>query len=250
MLLKKLVSACLLPFPLAVALVLAGLAWLQLSQRQRLGRMTVAAGAAILLLGGYDVLSFALLHPLERQYAPLTPAAIAQLLPAPTAVVVLGGGYNPDEALPANDRLSATTLARLVEGVRLWRLRPQSRLVLSGGQGQAGALAETAAILGVPRGQLVLEDVALDTAEEAERLRPLVGTDPFLLVTSAAHMRRSMALCRKQGLSPVAAPTAFVAGGGEWSALDLIPGASGLSLADQAVHEWLGLLWARLRGQI
>jgi uncharacterized SAM-binding protein YcdF (DUF218 family) len=250
MLFKKLVSACLLPFPLALALVLVGLASLRFTKRRRLGRVSVATGLIVLLLGGYGLLAAPLLGQLERPYTPLTPDAIAQLSPAPTAVVVLGAGYRADDTLPPNDRLSMTALARLIEGVRLWRLRPQMRLVLSGGDGQAEALAETAVVLGVARSQVILENVALDTAEEAQRLRPLLGADRFLLVTSAAHMRRSMALCRKRGLSPVAAPTAFMTGGDGWSAFDLIPKASGLVLADQALHEWLGLLWARLRGEI
>ena len=81
-------------------------------------------------------------------------------------------------------------------------------------------------------------------------LRPLIGGASFLLVTSAAHMRRSMALCRKQGLAPIAAPTDFIVHRTHWSLVDLVPEADGFEHADHALHEWIGLLWSRLRGTL
>jgi uncharacterized SAM-binding protein YcdF (DUF218 family) len=250
MMLKKLIGACLLPFPVAILLVVAGLTLLWFSKRQQLGRVAISAGILILLLGGYDVLSAALIPPLERHYAPLTPAALAQLAPAPAAVVVLGSGYHPDARLPPNDRLSASGLVRLIEAVRLLRLLPEARLILSDGFGQGETLAETAGLMGVARHRIILESRSVDTAEEAALLRPLIGAGPFLLVTSAAHMRRSMALCRKQGLNPIAAPADFSGGSDGFMATDLVPRASGFVRADQALHEWIGLVWSRLRGTI
>jgi uncharacterized SAM-binding protein YcdF (DUF218 family) len=252
MVLKKLIGACLLPFPLAVLAIVIGLLLLWLTQRQRLGRVAVSIGTFILLLGGYDILSVALIPSLERHYGPLTPPALAEIAPAPAAVVVLGSGYHPDFRLPANDRLSAAGLVRLIEAVRLMHLLPAARLVLSDGFGQGEALLETAAFLGVPRERIALEARSLDTADEAALLRPLVGAAPFLLVTSAAHMRRAMALCQKQGLNPIAAPADFSGGSNAdgFLATDLIPHASGFARADQALHEWIGLGWSGLRGKI
>ena len=82
-------------------------------------------------------------------------------------------------------------------------------------------------------------------------LPPLVGSAPFLLVTSAAHMRRAMGLCRKLGLNPIAAPADFAAAGAwAWSAGDLVPRANGFLRADYALHEWIGIAWGKLRGKI
>jgi uncharacterized SAM-binding protein YcdF (DUF218 family) len=251
MALKKLIGACLLPFPVAVLLVVIGLTLLWFTQRQRLGRVAVSIGTFILLLGGYDILSCALIPSLERPYAPLAPGAVTQLAPAPVAVVVLGSGYRPNARVPANDRLSGSGLARLIEAVRLMRLLPTARLILSDGFGQGESLADTAVFLGVARDRIVLEGRSRDTADEAALLPPLVGGAPFLLVTSAAHMRRSMALCRKQGLHPIAAATDFASGGDDgFLATDLVPRAGGFGRADQALHEWIGLIWSRLRGTI
>jgi uncharacterized SAM-binding protein YcdF (DUF218 family) len=248
--LKKLISACLLPFPIALLLLVCGLILLWLTQRQRLGRILVSASALLLLIVGYDMVSRPLIAPLERPYAPLTPEAVAALTPPPAAIVVMGSGFRPNPKLPPNDRLSGNGVVRLVEAVRLARLAPGARLIVSDGLGQGQALAETAAILGVAPQRIAVEPRAFDTAEEAALLPPLVGDAPFLLVTSALHMRRALALCRKQGLHPIAAPTDFILGTGIWTGADLLPNASGFFRTDISLHEWFGYWWSRLRGKI
>jgi uncharacterized SAM-binding protein YcdF (DUF218 family) len=105
-------------------------------------------------------------------------------------------------------------------------------------------------IMGVPRERITLEARSDDTSDEAALLPPLVGKDPFLLVTSAAHMRRAFALCRKQGLNPIAAATDYARAAPGWSAGDLVPHAAGFLRADYALHEWIGYWWSRLRGTI
>jgi uncharacterized SAM-binding protein YcdF (DUF218 family) len=247
---KKFLAACLLPFPLALALLLVGLLLLSFTKRQRGGKRLIVASAVLFLTTGYDLYTGPLLGSLEGRHRPLAAADIQAMTVPPAAVVVLGSGYRPDGALPPNDRLSANGLARLIEGVRLLRLLPDARLIVSDGLGQGQSLADTAAFLGVARERISLEARSRDTADEAALLRPLVGDTPFLLVTSASHMRRAMALFRKQGLHPVAAPTDFVAPGAGFTAADLVPSAGNFTRTDQALHEWIGLAWARLRGQI
>jgi uncharacterized SAM-binding protein YcdF (DUF218 family) len=250
MVLKKLLGAFLLPFPIALLLLICGLLLLWFTQRQRLGRILSSLAALMMLLGGYDVFTRPLIGPLERPYAPLTSEELAAMTPAPTAIVVLGSGFRTDKTLPPNDRLSANGVVRLTEGVRLARLMPSARLIVSDGVGQGEALAQTASIMGVPRERITIEARSLDTSDEAALLPPLVGKSPFLLVTSAAHMRRAMALCRKQGLNPIAGATDFTRGNAEWSAGDLLPRAAGFLRADYALHEWIGYWWSGLRGTL
>ena len=247
---KKLLAACLLPFPIALALLLLGLTLLRFTKRQRAGTRLVVASVVLLVATGFDFYSGVLLRPLEGRYRALGSSEVQAMAPAPAAVLVLGSGYRPNATLPPNDRLSTSGLARLIEGVRLLRMLPEARLIVSDGFGQGQSLAETAVFLGVPRERIVLEPFSRDTAEEAALLRPLVGDAPFFLVTSASHMRRAMALFQKQGLAPVAAPADFIGGSSGFAAADLVPGTSGFRRTDQALHEWIGLAWAKLRGQI
>jgi uncharacterized SAM-binding protein YcdF (DUF218 family) len=247
---KKLISACLLPFPLALLLLLGGLILLWFTQRQRLGRILASASALMFLVLGYDLVSRPLIAPLERPYAPLAPAAVAALSPPPAAIVVLGSGFRPDPGVPPNDRLSGNGILRLVEAVRLARLVPAARLIVSDGLGQGQALADTAVMLGVERRRIAVEPLSFDTADEAALLPPLVGDAPFLLVTSALHMRRATALCRKQGLHPIPAPTDFVLGPRLWTGGELVPNTTGFFRVEISLHEWLGYWWSRLRGKI
>jgi len=250
MALKKLISACLLPFPIALVLLIGGLLLLWFTQRQRLGRILSSLSLVIFLIAGYDLFSGVLIPPLERPYRPLSAEALAAMTPAPVAIVVLGSGFRTDTTLPPNDRLSDNGISRLTEAVRLSRMLPSARLIVSDGVGQGEALAETAVIMGVPRERITLEARSNDTSDEAALLPPLVGKDPFLLVTSAAHMRRALALCRKQGLNPIAAATDYAQSTSEWSAGKLVPHAGGFVRADYALHEWIGYWWSRLRGTI
>ena len=131
-------------------------------------------------------------------------------------VVVFGGGLTDDFRLSAQEKLSSHSLARLIEGIRLHRELPQSKLVLSGGavfgsQSSARVMAEAAAALGVNPKVLVLETESRDTEEEASLIQRMVKKDRFILVTSAAHMPRSMTHFRKLGLEPIPAPADFQA---------------------------------------
>lgn len=247
---KKLLGACLLPFPLAVALLLLGLILLYFTKRQRGGKRLIVASAVLFLTTGYDLYTAPLLGSLEGPHRPLVSADVHAMAPAPAAVLVLGSGYRAEDELPPNDRLSANGLARLIEGIRLLRMLPEARLIVSDGLGQGQSLADTAAFLGVARERIAIEPRSRDTADEAALLRPLVGNAPFLLVTSASHMRRAMGLFQKQGLRPVAAPTDFVAPGSGFTAADLVPSAGNFTRTDAALHEWIGLAWAHMRGQI
>src|SRR5581483_9040167 len=104
MFLKKLVGAFLLPFPIALLLLICGLLLLWFTQRQRLGRIVTSLAALMMLLGGYDVFTRPLIQPLERPYAPLTAEELTAMTPAPAAIVVLGSGFRTDKTLPPNDR--------------------------------------------------------------------------------------------------------------------------------------------------
>jgi hypothetical protein len=148
---KKLVAPFLMPVPFSLALVLLGLLLLWFTRRQRAGKWLATLGALLLLLLGYGFVSNRLLASLERQYAPVTDVAAAA--GRVRWVVVLGGGSSADEGLPAALRLSEASLARLVEGVRLQRQLPESRLLVSGGAVfGSGADAETMRALAVELG--------------------------------------------------------------------------------------------------
>jgi uncharacterized SAM-binding protein YcdF (DUF218 family) len=251
---KKLLAPFLMPVPVCMALLLAGLALLWFTRRQRAGKWLATSATVLLLLLGYGFGSGSLLASLERRHAPVVDAA--QAAGRVRWVVVLGGGSSADAGLPASMRLSEASLARLVEGIRLQRQLPGSRLLLSGGSvfgsdPDSETMRALALDLGVDPSTIVLDSESPDTETQAEVVRAQLGAEEFYLVTSASHMPRSMALFRKAGTNPIPAPTHFLTqenrGPGPGN---FFPGTGGMRMAETAVYEYLGLAWAKVRGKV
>lgn len=251
--LKKIFSQCLLPLPFGLFWILLGILLLLSRHAKKLQKIGLCLGFLILFLFSLYPVSFALLNHLQSQYLPF----IRPFEPV-NNVVVLGGGVSGNKNFPPNLTLNAASLSRLVEGVRVYRIiakdHPQARLILSGGRvfqscSIAGKMQNTARMLGVPSHHIILENGSRDTHDEAVLMQTMLGKQPFVLVTSAFHMPRAMALFQSLGMHPIAAPTQFFtpvrAPLFEW-----IPNANNLSMSDIAIHEYLGMLWANMRGYI
>jgi uncharacterized SAM-binding protein YcdF (DUF218 family) len=236
--------------PVVLALIIAAVGFLFLrGPRRRAGRWLIASGAILAYLASTTLVGNALLAPLEHQYPTLTPAQAAGL----RDIVVLGSAYEPHDNIPVTGALAADGLARIVEGVRLARSIPDSRLLVSGGARpgftpSALGYAKLATDLGVPQPALIVMDRALDTSQEARAVAALLGRAPFILVTSAYHMPRAMLLMNAAGASPVPAPTGQMVHTRRGAALfALVPGSRGLQKTETALHEYLGIAAVKLR---
>ena len=239
---KELVNA--LASPLSVALLAACAALVcGLLGKCRARRWLLASSAIWAYAMSTAIFGLSLLRPLEQSYAPLRDGAP---LPQVAYVVVLGSYYNPTSTLPITAAIDAEGLVRIVEGLRLLRLLPGARLIVTGGgvEGRghpAAGNARLARAFGVPDDALIVLESALDTAGEARDVAARLGPDPFLLVTTASHMPRAMLLMRRAGANPIAAPTGQQTrpdahfGWGE-----LLPSSGGLRASERAVHEYLG----------
>jgi len=256
--LKKFVSFWLMPLPLCLTLLVSGLLLARSPRRSRAGRFLLVTAAALLLLFSNKFASTRLLRPLEERY--LAVPEIAAGAPLPTAiagcqfVVVLGGGHSDMPAIAATGQLSAPALGRIVEAVRLLRALPDARLLVSGPgdlgrPSHAAVLARAAESLGIDPERVTLIDTALDTEDESVAVARLAGKARVALVTSAWHMPRAAALFRRAGVDFAPCPADFVARGNlRFQLADLSWDCESLERSTLAVHEWLGLLWLRLRG--
>jgi uncharacterized SAM-binding protein YcdF (DUF218 family) len=182
-------------------------------------------------------------------------------VPAPLAgcryVAVLGGGNGHTPGMAALSLLSGSGRSRLTEGVRLLRLLPEAKLIVSGPGEQsrpdrpthAVVLARAAMSLGIPEDRIELIDEARDTEEETAAIKRKVGNARVALVTSAFHMPRSMALARHAGVDAVPCPTDYSShADGTWGWADLIWDLESLERSTWAVRERIGQLWITLRG--
>lgn len=249
---KKLVAPLFFPLPFCLLLMAIGLALLWFSRRQKAGRVIATSAFAVLVVLSYGWISNPLLQSLERVYPPPGEAEMARA----KWVVVLGGGTFSDPSLPVTSRATGATLARLVEGIRLHRQMPGSRLVLSGaavfGSGSdAQSMRDIALALGVPPERIVLDDESPDTESQAVNVARIVKGEPSVIVTSAAHLRRSIGLFSNAGVQAVPAPAHYIAQENRgFSPSDLYPGVTGLVTAQIVEYEYLGIAWAMLRGRI
>jgi len=249
---KKIVGPIFFPVPLVLGILVLAFILLY-TRKQRSGRALVLI--AILLLGSfsYDVASERLLRHLEYSYPPLTDIGNLQDI---KWVVVLGGGHTSDPKLPVTSQLSEASLCRLVEGIRLHRELPKSKLILSGGGffdrvSDAKVLSEVAMAIGVKKKNILLEEISKDTEDQARLIQQIVSKDQFILITSASHMPRTMAFFRRLGMDPFPAPTEHLVK--ERAAITpgrFYPSAGGLRKTERAFYEYLGLAWAKLRGLI
>jgi uncharacterized SAM-binding protein YcdF (DUF218 family) len=186
-------------------------------------------------------------------------AVISHTNPAIRWIVVLGGGQERHiNNRPANHVLYNASMKRLIEGVRLYRQLPHAKLLLSGGGEQeglhGGSEAEHMGVLAewfaIPKDDLVFETDSINTADQAVAIKHWVGNAPFYLVTSANHMPRALALCRAQGLHPIAAASDYPHDSGWHWQHNMMPNPINLVNINSTWHELLGFIWGKLRGHI
>ncbi len=258
-LLKKVIGFLLMPLPLSLIFLGLGVLIVLLLKRRLLARLCFALGLCILLLTGNRAASGLLCVSLERRYVPAPVAFIADnsRLRACAFVAVLGSGHGNADDLSASQQLSSSGRARLVEGLRLAILLPDTRLIVSGPrssadrQTHARVLADAAVELGFPRGRILEIDTARDTAEETVALARLVGGERVALVTSAYHMPRAMRLAKHAGLAAVPCPSDYLerdtpnVSGAGWLSWD----AESLANSTRAWREYIGLAWTTLTGK-
>jgi uncharacterized SAM-binding protein YcdF (DUF218 family) len=78
----------------------------------------------------------------------------------------------------------------------------------------------------------------------------MIKGNRIVLVTSAFHMKRSVALFKKQGFEVVPAPAGFRSGHRPFTFFSFIPNADSLSSSSLALAEHLSLGWYSMTGDL
>lgn len=242
--------------PLNLAILLLAVALLAAWQGRRRTGLTITFAALLTLsLSAWTSLGAVLLTPLEERFP--RPAAMP---PKVDGVIVLGGGFEGAINLSRSGYELNDAGDRFVEAAILARRYPEARVVVTGGtgslvldgEGDADTAPRLLEALGVARERLVLETKSRDTYENALFTRALVDPRPgetWLLVTSAFHMPRSMALFRKAGFGVTPWPTDFRTSGREGIGLFRDNTQDALRNATTAMREWIGLVAYRVSGR-
>lgn len=248
--LTRSLEALLLPPAGPLLLALAG--WLWHWRGEQRARWLTLGGLLLLYLCALPLVANALLRQLE-QYPPLSPEQART--GAAQAIVVLGAGRYAGAPEYGGDTLSAHALERVRYGARLQHLTGLPLLV-SAGSPLGEPVTEAALMAQVLRDEYGIGDIRLEgasrtTGESAQQVARQLQTDGkqhVLLVTHAWHMARAVAAFERAGLTVTAAPTVFAVHNPHSPFLpQLLPDAHALRTTRLALHEYLGLLWYRLR---
>ena len=214
----------------------------------RLASSMLWGGMLVFGLLGFSAVPDALLRSLESQYkAP----NLMQSGPPYAGVIVLGGATGSPSVYKAHGQVPLGEAAeRMTAPVALMRKFPNFELIFSGGEGRLLPSGTTEAELakmfyeeqGVDMKRVSLESKARNTRENASQVASLLGErckQPWLLVTSAWHMPRSMAEFEAVGCNVVAFPVDFRTGEEtSWTEYSM---AVSLMAWQTALHEMLGM---------
>ncbi|MGD1856179.1 MAG: YdcF family protein [Leptolyngbyaceae cyanobacterium] len=251
----------LLIYPLGLSCLLLGLALIWLWKFPRRALLAIAAALLILFCSSNTLLAARFVQTLEWQNLPPDP------VPAAEAIVVLGGStYVQSPPRPWVEVSEAGD--RILYGVKLYQDGAAPLIMFSGGRiawrgsgaSEAEDMAEIAMAMGVPERNILREDDSLNTYQNAVNTAKILRQrqiDTILLVTSAIHMPRSIAIFKKQGFDVTAAPTDYwvsqkfleeMRGMSLGTALYVLPDSTALDFFTKALKEYIGLVIYRLRG--
>jgi uncharacterized SAM-binding protein YcdF (DUF218 family) len=242
------------PVPILYFLLFAGISAIGLNYRKT-GRVLITIAAIWFIIITTRFIPEIMVKSLEGRYSQLSDSSIRNLADS-CDIIVLGGGHTDDKSLSPNNQLSLSALSRLIEGIRVHRIIPDSKLILSGYKGrseitQAMVLYRTALILGVDSASILLLTAPSNTRMEAEEYAKKSATKKNLvLVTSAIHMPRAMLLFRQAGINPIASPADFIikirSRKYPWR---WIPSSSNIGMMEKSIHEYAGIIWDRMGGK-
>lgn len=240
-LIKKIVSALILPPTSLILLALIGL-WLS-RKHPNTGRTVTTISLSTLLILSLPVTGNALLQRLET----LPPISEAQLRDV-QAIVILGGGKNNEAPEFGNqDTVNRWTLQRLRYGAYLQQQTGKPILVTGGGlfgeRSEADAMSESLQ-RDFHAKDIWTEDQSKDTAENALYSAAILkqyGIERIALISQSWHLPRAIKLFEQRGLTVYPAPTGYTNEDNE-PIIRWLPKASAMDKSSIAIKEYLGHL--------
>lgn len=170
-------------------------------------------------------------------------------------IVVLGAGYRNNGRYPETALLSARTLGRLVEGIRIHNQLPNSKIVTSGPhsfgiRSQAEVARDAAVSIGVKHDLILIQGEPETTFEEARIYNvKFYEGQKVIIVTDAAHMPRALYEFEKYVKDPIPAPAnlTFNYKGMSFSELSIKPSYLNISYLNTAFSEYAAIFRNKIR---
>jgi len=252
--LSKVLGFFALPTNFLISLGLIGIILL-CTRLTRIASWLIVTSVVLLAIAGLSPLGNVLILPLEQRFPPWDPSR-----GPPDGIVMLGGVILPQVSLERGTIALQEGAARLVVTIELARRYPKARIVISGGSNsliyddgpEAGVAVREFEVLGISHDRISAEEQSRNTIENAVFSRLVASPQPgerWILVTSAFHMPRAIAVFRAAGFPIEAYPVDYRTRGPIDAVQPFDNMSVGLRRTDTALHEWFGLLGYRLTGK-
>jgi uncharacterized SAM-binding protein YcdF (DUF218 family) len=241
--------------PLTLALIAKVLAFLALvvGRRKLAGVLSLLAGT-ILFVTLFTTTGAWSLQKLEARYPRSAPPENV------SCMIVLGGAFDLEVTAGRGGMEMNQAADRYIEAVRLARLYPQAKILVSGGDGSfSGTYKGDAELsgtffqsMGVDPAGIIMEKTSRNTIENVAETKTLLDANKLsdcLLITSAYHMPRAKALFDAEGVTIVPWPSDYRASGKVEFRLDFTQPSLNAALTSTAMREWAALLNAYLQGK-
>ena len=260
-LISKLLHFCIEPLNWVIVFVCLSLLFLGLRKSQLCKRFLVLAMLDLLIIGWLPI-SEVFLRPLEDTIPKIN---IVKLTADDVGgIIVLGGAIEGGKIAVERGEISIYSSAeRVTKAFELIRKYPDLPFIFSGFSGRISpsGLSEADAFKQLIQEQGLVgrsghyENQSRNTYENVLFMKPMIAEieqgkigKPWLLITSASHMYRSVKIFQKQGLEIIPVPVDYqTANSLQWTAFDLVGGAENWN---KLIHEIIGLFAYWITGKI
>ena len=250
-------------YPLGFACICCFVAFFLIWKKPRAAAFCMAVALFVLLFASNAWASRFLVRSLEWQNIP------EGELPTAEAIVVLGGATkSANEPRPTTDLSESGD--RVLYAAQLYRQEKAPLIIVSGGRidwngggkPESEDIAKLLVFMGVKSEDILQDPDSLNTYQNALNVKKILNErniNRVLLVTSAMHMPRSLAIFKHQKINTIAAPTDFLITRSEiqelsstpkGAILNLLPDSLNLYHFTIALKEYIGMVVYRLRGWV
>ena len=209
-------------------------------------------GVVILIFCSLPIISYKLIHYLEKDYTLQDASAINNA----DAIVVLSGML---KTIKVDDKLKyefSEGVDRILSGIDLFKNNKASLLILTKGQvpwslgiPEGEYLKEFAIKFGVPKKSILLTDNVQNTDQEAKSVKKLLNSNDakVILITSAFHMPRAKKVFEASNIKVIPFAVDFINSHQKLTFMSFIPSAGALSGTSFFVREMIGRLYYNLK---
>jgi uncharacterized SAM-binding protein YcdF (DUF218 family) len=261
---SKIVQFCIEPLNWVIVFVVLSLFFLGLRKPHLCKRFLLLALFDLLLVGWLPT-SEIFLRALEDA---VPKANLAQMSAKDFGgIIILGGAIEGGEIAIDRGEISIYSSAeRVTKAFELIRRYPELPFIFSGfsgrlspkGVSEADAFKQLIEEQGLPDRYAHYENQSRNTYENVLFMKPMIlelgakstneTPKPWLLITSASHMYRSLKIFQKQEIEVIPVPVDYQTGNSlHWGSFDLMEGAQQWN---NFLHELIGLLAYKLTGKI